>query len=279
MSRSIGLIRLLIDQGNTVLLAGEQSDKEIIHSYFPSIEFIALAGYPFQFSGRGNFTSDLWKTRKALNNFIREEQKTVEQLVVKHGISLVVSDHRYGFRSTIIPSIFVTHQVQLPLKWWQKPAQLIHRNLISNFDHVWIMDDVQSTLAGKLSRNTLKNASFIGHFSRFDERENTKEITLGIVNGPAPYNQQLLDKLVKNPHIDFIISTIPNADKRVIQARNWLEVDSYFYRAKKIYGYAGYSTIMDLKKLKIAGDLSATPGQAEQVYLTHFHSQMNFQDL
>lgn len=276
LSRSIGLIRQLIVQGNTVIVAGEKQDREIIHSYFPTIEFIAFAGYPFQFSGKGNFTNDLWKSRRALNTFITEEQKKVETLAKQHSISLIVSDHRYGFRSKTIPSIFVTHQVQLALKWWQQPAQFTHHKMISAFTHVWIMDDRQCSLAGKLSKNTLKNATYIGHFSRFEVKNTLQEIELGVVNGPAPYNQQLLDKLVLNPTIDVIISSIPHSDSRVIRTHTWIEADEYFYRAKRIHSYAGYSTIMDIKQLNIEGNLFPTPGQTEQEYLKQLHPKIKF---
>lgn len=275
LSRSIGVIRVLIQQGNTVIVAGESQDKSIIQSYFPSIEFIDFPGYPFQFSGKGNFTADLWKTRTELQKFILKEMEEVEKITVQHQPSLVISDHRYGFRSSIIPSIFITHQVQLALKWWQKPAQFIHRRYMSSFNHIWIMDDKKSSIAGKLSQNTLKNASFIGHFSRLEETNFPKDIILGVVNGPAPYNQQLLEKLVQNPTIDVIISPITHTDSRVIQAANWQEVDNYFHRAKKIYGYAGYSTIMDIVILKTQGALIPTPGQTEQVYLAKLHPRLS----
>lgn len=237
-------------------------------SYIPSLQLVSFPDYPFHFSGKGSFAKDLWKTRKQLLSFIQWEQNEVNKLVIANAISFVVSDHRYGFRSDFLPSIFITHQVNLALKWWQKPAQWLHKKLMSQFSSIWIMDDENQPLAGKLSqRKNLKNAFYIGHFSRFENKKCEKTIQLGICNGPAPYNQQLLEKLTQNKELDWIISSIPHTDERVIQPENWQKTDELFYKAKTIYGYCGYSTLMDVKLLECDAVLIPTPGQTEQEYL------------
>lgn len=272
LSRCIGIFRKLNEQGNTIFIACSYEDFEILKSYVSSVEYISFPDYPFEFSGNGNFTNDLWKSRKALTEFIKREHNEVEQLVKIHEIDLVISDHRYGFRSKSAPSIFITHQVNLALKRWQFPAQIIHKQWMKQFSFIWIMDDAQNSLAGKLSkRGKLKNTSYIGHFSRFEEKNEEKTIELGVCNGPYPYNLQLLEKLVQNPDIDVIISSIPHKDKRVIQPKSWKETDELFYQAKTIHSYCGYSTLMDLKQLKCNGVLIPTPGQTEQEYLYKLH--------
>jgi hypothetical protein len=272
LSRCIDVCRNLILQNNTIVVACTDEDFGILKSYVPSISYISFADYPFAFSGTGNFANDLWKSRKTLTEFIKWEQSEVEKLVKIHNIDIVVSDHRYGFRSTIKPSIFITHQVNLSLKWWQLPVQLIHKNWMNQFSSIWIMDDEQNSLAGKLSRKgKLKNAFYIGHFSRFEKKDGEKTMELGVCNGPYPYNLQLLDKLVQNPDLDVIISSIPHSDKRVVQPKSWKETDELFYKAKTIHSYCGYSTLMDLKRLGCHGNLIPTPGQTEQEYLYELH--------
>lgn len=272
LSRCIDVCRKLALQNNTIIVACTGEDFEILRQYIPSAIHVPFVDYPFTFSGKGNFTNDLWKSRKALTEFIKREHNEVEQLVKIHDIDLVISDHRYGFRSKSVTSIFITHQVKLALKWWQFPAQIIHKRWMKQFSFIWIMDDEQNSLAGKLSKKgKLKNTFYIGHFSRFEEKNEGKTIELGVCNGPYPYNLQLLEKLVQNPDIDVIISSIPHQDKRVIQPTDWEKTDELFYRAKKIHSYCGYSTLMDLKRLKCNGALIPTLGQTEQEYLYKLH--------
>lgn len=274
LSRCIDVCRRLQQQGNTIFVACSPEDIEVLKSYTPSIEHISFPGYPFQFSERGNFTNDLWKNKKILSRFIIREQKEVEKLVRTFRINFVVSDHRYGFRSKTIPSIFITHQVYLALKWWQQPAQWLHKKWMKQFSHIWIMDEEHNPLAGRLSRKgNLKNALYIGHFSRFEENSNTEKIQqIGVCNGPHPYNRQLLEQLLQNKNLDLILSPISHDDKRVMKPGNWKETDKLFYPAKTIHSYCGYSTLMDLKRLRCKGELIPTPGQSEQIYLYHYHN-------
>lgn len=273
LSRCIDVCRRLSSQSNTIFVACSAKDFHILSEYLPSLTHISFQDYPFKFSGKGDFTSDLLKSKKELSNFIKWEHTEVEKLVLENEISLVISDHRYGFYSKIISSIFITHQVHLSLKWWQFPAQLMHRRWINQFNHIWIMDDEQHSLAGKLSqKGNLKNASYIGHFSRFEERKKSENtLKIGVCSGPYPYNEQLLSQLVQNQELDYIISSIPSEDKRVIKSTSWKEADSLFYHAKEIHSYCGYSTLMDLKRLNCKGKLIPTPGQTEQEYLFKIH--------
>lgn len=278
LSRSIDVCRRLAGQNNTLLVACSIDDFLILKAYVPGVEHISFQNYPFHFSGTGDFTSDLLKSRKSLTDFVAWEQQEVEKLVASHQVSLIVSDHRYGFYSKKTPSVFITHQVQLALKWWQFPAQSLHKKWMKKFNFTWIMDDEQHPLAGKLSRKgNLENASYIGHFSRFESNSTVeKTIELGVCNGPHPYNRQLLEKLIQNTDLDFILSEIPHEDRRVISPENWQETDELFYKAKVIHSYCGYSTLMDLKRLKCTGNLVPTPGQAEQEYLYRSHLQFDF---
>lgn len=280
LSRCIDVCRRLHKQGNTIIAACSDEDFSILHSYISSVEHISFPGYPFHFSGTGDFASDLWKSRTALNEFILWEQKEVEKLVQTRQIHLVISDHRYGFRSSSIPSIFITHQVNLALKWWQLPGQWLHKKWMKRFSYTWIMDEEHSPLAGKLSRKgNIKNASYIGHFSRFEERKaQERTIELGVCNGPYPYDRQLLEQLLRDQKLKVILSSIPGDDKRVINPGTWKTEDELFYSAKTIHSYFGYSTLMDIKRLKCNGKLIPTPGQTEQEYLHQLHGEMvNFE--
>lgn len=277
VSRSIGLIHQLLDQNNAVIIACSLKQEEIYRQYFENIEFVRHEDYPFEFDGKGNFGWDLTKRFSLLNRRLREERNEVESVVKKYNIEIVISDHRYGFRSDFIPSIFITHQFNLPVKWYQLGVNLVHRRLMFRFHSIWIMDYKDSKLAGKLSvSGDEKNVKYIGSYSRFSlyNRENfkVKFDSILIASGPRIYAQALVDDYFsKNVSQGVIVICnqdikLPEEIKRV--SGNWKLQDEYILSAKKLISRSGYSTIMDLEFLKCEHELIPTPGQSEQEYLS-----------
>ncbi|MDD2984183.1 MAG: glycosyltransferase [Crocinitomicaceae bacterium] len=290
VSRSIGLIRELIAQKNQVIVACDESQRPVFESYFPELQFVNHRAYPFNFSGRGSFASDLFDNRKQLLARFVEEQIEVESYISSFQIDLVISDHRYGFFSKTKPSIFVTHQINLPLKWFQFLAQSYHHGLLRNFSQIWCMDDENQSLAGKLSQNTIKKpVEYIGWFSRFEEQEIQQEISLeskkilAVGSGPNPYAQQFLEEIIEFAReydgkvkciipMEEEVKSIPE-NLEIIVSANWKEMESYFNQCDVLISRAGYSTLMDLKKLHKIAILVPTKGQLEQVYLREFHQE------
>lgn len=290
VSRSIGLIRELIAQKNQVIVACDESQRPVFESYFPELQFVNHRGYPFNFSGRGSFASDLFASRKQLLARFVEEQIEVESYISSFQIDLVISDHRYGFFSKTKPSIFVTHQINLPLKWFQFLAQSYHHGLLRNFTQIWCMDDENQSLAGRLSQNTIKKpVEYIGWFSRFEEQEiqpennpESKKV-LAVVSGPNPYAKQFLEEIVDFSReydgkvkciipMEEEVKSIPE-NLEIIVSANWKEMESYFNQCDVLISRAGYSTLMDLKKLHKIAILVPTKGQLEQVYLRDLHQE------
>lgn len=279
VSRSIGLIHQLLNQGNTVIVACSLDQEEIYRQYFKNIEFVRHEGYPFKFNGKGNFGKDLIKQFSPLRKRLIKENKEADELVNKYQVDIILSDHRYGFRTKKVPSIFITHQYNLPIKWYEYTVNQIHQKLMKKFDEVWIMDFENSKLAGKLSRSKNDvNVRYIGPYSRFSFYEREKYVykfdKVLIASGPKVYAQALVDDyLSKNISQDIIVICdqeilLPKGIERV--SGNWKLQDEYILSAKKIISRSGYSTIMDLEFLKCDCELIPTPGQAEQEYLASF---------
>lgn len=288
VSRSVGLIRKLIAQNNQIIVACDELQRPVFESYFPDLQFVNHRAYPFNFSGRGSFASDLFASRKQLLARFVDEQIEVESYITSFQIDVVISDHRYGFFSKKTPSIFVTHQINLPLKWFQFLAQSYHHGLLRNFTQIWCMDDENQSLAGKLSQNTIKKpVEYIGWFSRFEEQEIQQEISLeskkilAVVSGPTPYAQQFLQEIIEfaSNYDGKVQCIIPQAEEiksipknlEIIVSTNWKEMETYFTNCDVLISRAGYSTLMDLKKLKKIAILIPTKGQLEQVYLSELH--------
>lgn len=280
VTRSIGIIKDLLNQENKVIVACNEEQKLLFKSYFPDLEYVFLEGYNFQFSGKGSWSWDLWKQRKSFFKTIKGEQQFVENYCRENKVDLVVSDHRYGFYLENKASVFVTHQVHLPIPKRHFFIQKWHEKQMKKFSSLWILDDEKNPLAGKLSQAiSHKNLSYLGLKSRFSKSDiqAVKYDYLIVVSGPLPYSEQFLDEVKQK--VDFTGKKVAvlHPDSLEINSRNeaWtycpasdLKVnDTLFYESETIVSRSGYSTLMDLKVLNKKSILFPTKGQKEQEYL------------
>ncbi|GAB5416237.1 MAG: glycosyltransferase [Crocinitomicaceae bacterium] len=272
VSRTIGLIHQFISQGNTLVLACDDFQSEVYRSYFPEIIIVEHKGYPFDFGGKGNFAWDLGKNLSALKVRMKQEQLEVEAFVKEYDIEVVLSDHRYGFFSKQVTSVFLTHQYHLPVSGLLSISDNWHKKRMRPFDHIWILDAANSRLSGKLTENIKDDrVLYIGAYSRFsiyEEQQKLRDVVV-VVSGPQVYAQQFADEMSrKYPKAMFICPNEIHLDDSIERiSGTWLEQDAVILQAKRLISRSGYSTIMDLEILKISAELHPTPGQAEQIYL------------
>lgn len=284
VTRSIGIIRELIEQENKVIIACNEEQKQLFKSYFPDVEYLFLEGYNFKFSGKGSWSWDLWKQRKSFFKTIQIEYKFVQDFCAKNKIDVVISDHRYGFYLENKASVFVTHQLHLPIPKRHFFIQKWHEKQMKKFSSLWVLDDEKNSLAGKLSRVIQhKNLSYLGLKSRFSKSE-TKEIKydyLLVVSGPKPYSEQFIDEVKQK--VDFSGKKVavlhPNSLEIKVRNMDWDHFpandlktnDTLFLESETIVSRSGYSTLMDLKVLGKKAILFPTKGQKEQEYLAKIH--------
>jgi hypothetical protein len=270
VSRSIPILEKLINQGNELFVACDRNQRRVFDEYFPKLQYVDWKGYPFQFSGKGNFTSDLFRSFPKLLVFGRREKQFVEQFCQSEKIDILLSDHRYFFQNKKTKSIFITHQISLPLPWYLKLGQQMHIRLVNKFDEIWILDNEDHHFAGKLSKGRTKARQlFLGPVSRFVSTPvSTKSGTLILISGPEPYASQFYrdqkSKLKQNEKIVYQgrIETINSSEKIT-----WKDLDKELLQAEKLISRSGYSTIMDAYFLKCDTVFYPTKGQKEQEYL------------
>ena len=276
VSRSISLLDELIENGNRIIVACDEDQRKIYKCYFDNVRYANHEGYPFEFGGKGNFAWDLSKRMSSLNQRMRQERGEVEKMVDKYKVDVVLSDHRYGFFSMKVPSIFITHQVNLPTRWYEWSVASVHRSLMGLFSTIWVMDESSNRLAGKLSKSSRdKRIEFIGPYTRFSRYEIPKERngkTVLILSGPDIYAKQLLDAFENQADLIIGRESVIKSTEKFVTPKDWLEQDQIILNASKIISRSGYSTIMDLDYLGAESVLIPTIGQREQVYLAKFHA-------
>ncbi len=275
VSRCIGIIHQLVVQGNEVFIACDEDQRAVFSEYFDNVTFVQHTGYPFHFGGKGNFGWDLLVRSNSLRKRLKQEREEVKQYVKEYKIDLVLSDHRYGFISGDVPSIFITHQVNLPVKWFEKGVGVLHTKLMKRFGFVWVLDDEKSTLAGKLSENCPDNGCYVGYYSRFsiysDEVEKEYDNVL-VASGPHVYAQELihyfLDRQDQFNNLIVVHSSSMKLPEGITEVSgSWKEKDLVIRKAQRLISRSGYSTLMDCQYLGTEGSFIPTKGQAEQEYL------------
>lgn len=280
VTRSLSVLKQLLDQKNELIIFGTKKQIDIYISYYIDAKFIELTEIDWRFSGSGKKLTEGFQVAKALLKKNKQSFSELEKNLVTTEIDFIISDHDYGFYSHQIPSIFITHQLNLPesTPW---VAKKVHVNWLRPFSFFWIVDDENLRLAGKLSelnQSLRKNANYqyIGLRSRYSTIEIPSESEIPIliiISGPKPYSSQFLE-ILKNEikKTDKIVHLIcPNEiqidDKQLKYASSNSEADRWFLSARTIVSRSGYTTLMDCEILNKKGLFLATKGQLEQEYL------------
>lgn len=282
--RSIPLIKKLQANNNEFFILCDDTQQVHFEVELENITYLSHQNYPFNFKGKGHFTRDIFRSLPNLLKRIKTEHREVEKLVNSLDIDCVLSDQRMGFWSKHIPSILITHQLNLPLNGLERIAQVYYNSLLKNFSFLWIPDEpAPNSLAGNLSQTNRANAFYIGWLSRFEKIPNQEKIyDFGaIISGPAPYNHQLFEKLKKEwenlPSRNYIyfneVEEMQIGNLEIIRNLTSQEMAKRMSQTKTIVSRAGYSTMMDLKCLNLNAVLIPTPGQNEQQYLVEYLQQ------
>lgn len=291
VTRSIPIIESLCQQNNELFIFCNENQKLIFRQYLRDVHFVNHGGYPFKFNGKGRFKIDLLLRSRKLYQYLKYEKKLAHTYVEKYKLDMLISDQRYGFFSSNVPSIFITHQLQFPVKGIFKLGNLINRRQISKFSSIWIMDHERERYAGKLSENKNYDRSmFIGCHSRFQamSKISKKEIKgILVFNGPEVYSQILLDAFtpqIENGDVEKIVG--PESLRPLLLAKkittsfctnsDMNSIDALFIKTSKVFGFFGYTTLMDCLELGCDYSLIPTPGQEEQIYLAKRHKKSLF---
>jgi len=290
-TRCIPLIRELIRLNCEVIIACSPSQKALLEIEFQSLTFsMAPASPPVYGKNRVlTIVRLLFQVPKILT-LIKRENRWLQQFLAHHPVDAIISDNRFGLYAPGIPCIFITHQLQIKTGLGaaaDRLAQRINYRFINRFSACWVPDyEASQSLSGKLSYPTVQPAiriTRIGALSRFETCGNANERELLIMlSGPEPQRTLLEEKLIgqlktySGPAI--LVRGLPGNNKLPevngnVQVHNHVpatELNKMICGAAMVISRCGYTTVMDLMKLKKKCILIPTPGQAEQEYLAKY---------
>ena len=220
----------------------------------------------------------------------------MHKIVNEHKPQLIISDNRYGLYNQKVKSIFITHQLNIRSsfgKMVDRVIQKLHSRLIEKFNICWVADQQQNGLGGELSHPKNKPAIpvfYTGWLSRFKENASEKKEKhfLVLLSGPEPqrtiFEKKIFSEIMNLREQVIIVRGLPghneilNLDAHV-KVYNHLpasELNKLMLEASFVIARCGYSTVMDLARLKKKSILVPTPGQTEQEYLASFLSSTGF---
>jgi|SRR6056297_2819283 len=287
-TRMIPVIRFLSTEYDVIVAVPKK--LQYIFDETPA-KIIAFPGYNIQY-----FNLPLWISLLIQGPGIGlralQTVRTTRRLIKKLNPAIIIADNRPFVQSKKVKSVYITHQltIQHDNAVIKKALNAMHRFLINRFDACWIPDTNDSFFAGKLSQGKLKiSKHFIGGLSRFSTFEGNPRSeykTVCVLSGPDPKRAQWAKEMkgiFSKEKGSLIIGAIPGKNRFVKEGNITLSShlsDDLFADvlsiAEKIITRSGYTTIMDLYRLKQNALLVPTPGQSEQKYLADYHNGLYF---
>lgn len=299
-SRSIPIIEFLLSKDIELVIASDGEALLLLQKEFPNLIFESLPSYNVEYAEEAkNFDKTIFFQLNKFGKAIKKENKQTEKIIKKHSITHIISDNRYGVYSENIPSTIICHQINLQHKnaFVQKQMNKVHFSILKKFDEIWVPDfENKKAIAKEISSLEFKNKTifsklkYIGLLSRM--KKNTSEINQQfitiILSGPEPQRTILEEKLLKEissiNELFVLVRGTENFEKEIEKTENLnvfsllktAEINELINQSKLVICRAGYSSIMDLLKLKKPAILIPTPGQTEQEFLAKHLKNKNW---
>lgn len=281
-SRSIPVITALRAQGAEVILAGSGRSGLLLQKSFPELQFIECPAYTIHYRDR-NFYWGMFKQLPKVFRAAFREYRWLQKVIRDHRIKAVISDSRFGCFSPIIPSVILTHQLNLPLSpvWLSKIVNFFYQRVLSRFDEIWV-PDTPNGLSGKLSYpSPFMQTHYLGWLSRFDAASGmVVRDLLVLLSGPEPQRTHLeeiirsqlrelsgLNVLLVQGKTDVEEGYSLGDQFEVVSYLSGQELQDAIASAAVVLCRSGYSSLMDMAKIGKRAILVPTPGQPEQEYL------------
>lgn len=284
-TRCIPIINALLTQGFTPVIASDGDALNLLKKEFPGLEFHELPSYKIKYAKNGkNFKIKLlWDSPKMLKA-IQKEKKQTKKLVKEFNIDGIISDNRLGVCYKKVPSVFITHQLNVLTGNTTWMTTKLHQNIIKKFDECWVPDTKkQPNLSGKLGhlKNSKLKIKYLGPLSRFTKTDAPKKYDLMVLlSGPEPQRsmleEKIFDELIGYNDDVLFVKGIIEEEQKISSLRGNIVVYNYMSskalerainESKLVLCRSGYTTLMDLAKLEKKAFFIPTPGQFEQEYL------------
>lgn len=283
-TRCIPIITALLDQGFTPIIASDGGALAFLQLEFPELSFLELPSYHVSYPKKG--TRFRWKMIQNIPRIIlavKKEEQLVKKWIRQHSICGIISDNRFGVYDQSIPSVFITHQLNVLSGFTTCLSTKMHQRIMQKFTETWVPDVADCpNLSGKLGHVSHSNLTLkhVGPLSRFSTHPlEIKNDLLVLLSGPEPQRTLLQEKLISElvayqGKVVFVKGVVAAQQEVTRQANivfyNFMqtrELEQTINESALILCRSGYTTVMDLAQLGKKAYFIPTPGQFEQMYL------------
>ncbi len=283
-TRCIPIINALLAEGLEPVIASDGVALSLLKKEFPMLLTKELPSYNIEYSKKGsNFKLKMLLNSPKIAHAISAEKKAIKKIIEQEKFCGIISDNRMGVRHKSIPSVFITHQLTVLSGKTTSISTKLHNKYIKKFDVCWVPDMADDpNLSGELGhpRKNSIPVTYLGPLSRFEYQIVPKKYDIMVLlSGPEPQRTLLEQKLFyefeqSDKRIVFVRGLIEETQqtfvKNNITIHNYLagkDLEDTINSSNLIISRSGYTTVMDLAKLKKKAFFIPTPGQFEQEYL------------
>ena len=283
-TRCIPLIQELEKNNFNPIIASDGKALALLKKELPHLLHLELPSYHIEYSKKAkNLKWELIKNSPKTIAAIFSEKKMVKKWCVEFELNGIISDNRLGVYNTKVPSVIITHQLRVLSGRTTWISTKIHQYFLKKFNECWIPDcSGNFNFSGKLGhlKSSNLNIHYIGTLSRLEKKKLPIQYDLMVLlSGPEPQRTLLEEKLFNelknyNERVIFVKGIVENEQKKeqfknitVFNFMTSTELEIAMNESEKILCRSGYTTIMDLIKLKKKAFFIPTPGQFEQEYL------------
>jgi len=282
-ARCVAIINALVSNNNTVFFAGNAQQNCFIEKDFPQIKTVLLQGYNIQLDSKKSTYFQMALQSPKFAKAIKAENKWLHNFCANNKVDFIISDNRYGFYHTTIPSVIITHQLSMQLPKFKTIVNKQIAKKVECFKACWIPDFKNHLLTGELSKSKLKiPVHFINPLNRFQNLVLPEKYQLLVIlSGPEPERTNFLNYALafvknKNYRVAFVGAKVKNNSS--FENPTTKELARLIAQSNTVFSRAGYTTIMEMVSLNKKAILIPTVGQFEQEYLaTHVkHPTISF---
>lgn len=281
-ARCIPIIKALLVYEFQPVLASDGNALLYLQKEFPELETLILPSYNIRYAK--NLKWHLLLQTPAIQRAVASERRAIEHYIdIHNNVVGVISDNRFGVRSTKKPSVYITHQLTVLSGWTSFLTSLIHRRIVRKFDQCWVPDEPGSVFSGKLSQSQKVKTKFIGPLSRFKKEEKEKKYDVAVILSGIEPHRTILEKKISlalsnyNGKVILIKGIIENIQKKEeqngIACYNYMlsqQLEEVLNTSEVVISRAGYSSVMDYAILGKKAVLIPTKNQSEQEYLATY---------
>ena len=169
-TRCIPIIKALLENNYTPIIASDGIALALLKKEFPAVQTLELPSYQIEYAKNGaNFKWKLIQNGPKMVRAILEEKKIIKNWIEKHAIDGIISDNRLGVISKKVPSVFITHQLNVMTGNTTWITTKAHQYIIKKYTECWVPDLAGTlNLTGKLGHINDPNIKikYIGPISR-----------------------------------------------------------------------------------------------------------------